>query len=180
MKRYLAGFGILGFLMITTIGFTIREPQPAGTALAPKSLSSSEPVMFTLQPKDTVPEVITSPSCIGEVLFPHSLHFEGMEFECTECHHETNAAELTFFHKEYFEEFWIDCTICHRESGETMLGAQACANCHHTHPASITDETLSAKVVIHQNCWQCHEVGTGQQASQYCAFCHGGPKMECW
>ncbi|MFQ5605012.1 MAG: hypothetical protein ACE5HS_17220 [bacterium] len=54
--------------------------------------------------------------------------------------------------------------------------AQTCSNCHHTSPANIADETLRSKVVIHKNCWQCHEIGQGAEASANCGFCHSGKK----
>ena len=124
---------------------------------------------------ETIPDVLVTPSCAGEVNFPHKFHFEDLEIECIDCHHETNAAGLNIPHEDYFEDFWIDCLVCHGRS-ETPAAAQSCSNCHHSAPNNIADETLSAKVVIHKNCWQCHESGTGQEASQSCKFCHQGPK----
>jgi hypothetical protein len=29
-------------------------------------------------------------------------------------------------------------------------------------------------VVLHQNCWKCHEVETGVEASESCEQCHTG------
>ena len=112
--------------------------------------------------------------------------FEEFEFECATCHHYINAAKLEFPHENYFDDFWIDCKVCHHESGSAKLTAQSCSNCHHTLPTNIADETLSSKVVIHKNCWECHEVGTAEEASQNCKFCHTGPTKEypvwasCW
>ena len=110
---------------------------------------------------------------LGDVRFPHELHYDTLELECESCHHETQATELEIPHQEYFEDFWINCAICHRESPATS-GPLACSQCHHRSPTDIADETLSAKVVIHQSCWECHEVGTGPQASQSCPTCHTG------
>ncbi len=115
--------------------------------------------------------VITSSSPIGEVRFPHALHAEEIGVECAGCHHETNAARLRLPHEEYFADFWIDCAICHRET-DTAAVPQSCGACHHAVPSSNADETLSAKVVIHQSCWSCHEIGTGREASANCRFCH--------
>ncbi len=76
-------------------------------------------------------------------------------------------------HDDYFEDFWIDCKVCHRESG-VASEPQRCSNCHHSTPAGIADESLSAKVVIHKSCWGCHESGTGVAASAACSSCHQG------
>jgi hypothetical protein len=62
-------------------------------------------------------------------------------------------------HPEYFHDFWIDCSTCHRKKGEAPLEPQACSTCHHERNGDLADETLSAKVVIHKNCWSCHEGG---------------------
>jgi len=97
---------------------------------------------------------------------------EDFEIECVECHHEVNAAPLTFPHKDYFDDFWIDCTICHKETGTASLEPHHCSACHHSGNGNIADQTLSAKVVIHKSCWQCHETGTGAAASKTCADCH--------
>ncbi len=116
---------------------------------------------------------IVSPSTIGEVIFPHSLHTEELGFDCSDCHHETDATRLRMPHEEYFEDFWIECEACHREN-DSPSAPRSCADCHHSSPASTADETLSAKVVIHQSCWECHEGGTGVEASRSCGFCHTG------
>ncbi len=153
MKNYLIAFSILVFLSITMI------------VLAEKNQEESK-----------IPQIIKSPSSTGEVTFPHQQHFEEFEFECQTCHHETNATDLKIPHKDYFDDFWIDCNICHHENGATKLEAQACSNCHHDSPINTADETHGAKVVIHKSCWECHEVGTGEEASENCKFCHNGPK----
>ena len=140
-------FGIVSVLLI-------------GMVLAGEESDSSQPKA-----------VIRSPSSVGEVVFPHKLHFEELEIECDECHHETDAAKLQMPHEEYFEDFWIDCRICHNDN-EVVSKPQACANCHHNSPANNADQTLSAKVVIHKNCWECHDMETGEEASQNCIFCH--------
>jgi hypothetical protein len=114
---------------------------------------------------------IVSPSAIGEVRFPHSLHAEELGFDCSDCHHETAASRLRMPHEEYFEDFWIDCRTCHVES-DSPVAPQSCAGCHHASPVSTADETLSAKVVVHRKCWECHDSGTGEEASQGCGFCH--------
>jgi len=129
---------------------------------------------------DTVemPDEIISPSSVGEVTFPHLFHYEDLEYECVECHHEINAAKLITPHDKYFKDFWIDCSICHNGNETAKMQAQACSECHHTHPYGIADETLSAKVVIHKNCWECHEVETGIAASESCEMCHSGERKK--
>ena len=124
-------------------------------------------------PVQTVSEV-TKPSSIGEVYFPHEFHFSDMEMECNSCHHEVSAKMLDIPHREYFVDFWIECGICHHENQEPVR-AQSCSNCHHASD-DCGDETLSAKVVIHKSCWECHESGEGLEASKNCKFCHSGPK----
>ena len=116
---------------------------------------------------------IVFPSAVGEVTFPHALHADDLGFECTECHHETAAAGLRTPHDEYFGDLWVECATCHREADAPAV-PQSCGGCHHASPTSTADETLSAKVVIHRSCWQCHDSGTGEEASRSCAFCHAG------
>jgi hypothetical protein len=75
-------------------------------------------------------------------------------------------------HDEYFRDFWIDCSICHSAEPGELMEPTACADCHHSDPIGIADETLSSKVVIHASCWECHDSGTGADASEGCSFCH--------
>jgi hypothetical protein len=125
-------------------------------------------------PQDEAPTAPAGedPAAIGAAIFPHDEHVEDFEIECNECHHETNAAPLNVPHKDYFEDFWIDCKICHNDQGGTSMEPKGCSECHHSPNGDIADETLSAKVVIHKNCWECHDTGTGVEASATCADCH--------
>jgi len=116
-----------------------------------------------------------APSELGEVIFPHDEHTDEMEVECEECHHETNAASLEFPHPELFADFWVDCRICHHEPDGPELEPQACSDCHRAAADDAADETLSAKVVIHKLCWECHEIGVGAEASEACEYCHTEP-----
>lgn len=116
--------------------------------------------------------IIKSPSSVGEVVFPHEMHFDDLGIECKTCHHEINAEKLKMPHDDYFDDFWIDCRICHHSDGGTTEQAQPCSNCHHESPTDIADETLSTKVVIHKNCWKCHEVENGEESSESCQICH--------
>ena len=134
------------------------------------------PVAIGQDSGDGPKSMIVFDSTVGEVTFPHEAHFDDLEIECEACHHETNAKMLHMPHEEYFKDFWIECGICHHPSNEPQE-AKSCATCHHC-PVNCSDETMSTKVVIHQNCWQCHESGEGEDASATCAFCHTGPKQE--
>ena len=137
---------------------------------APVAASSASSV-----PDSEIPAVIVSPSCAGDVQFPHQMHFDDMGIPCEDCHHEVNATKLDMPHGDYFDDFWIDCSSCHGESG-TPSTSQACSTCHHTDPTGIADETLSSKVVIHKSCWTCHEMSTGAEASAVCSSCHQGAR----
>ncbi|MDX1740962.1 MAG: cytochrome c3 family protein [Rhodothermales bacterium] len=106
-----------------------------------------------------------------EPVFDHEFHIDDVELECTECHHEADAAALTTPHEEYFEDLWITCSSCHRGE-EDAVGPQACVECHPRTPIGIADQTVSAKVATHLSCWECHDSGTGVEASENCSFCH--------
>ena len=146
--------------------FTIRSPMILATLLMALPAAGQSP-----ETRSESREIITSSTSAGTVEFPHSMHASDFEIECVTCHHETNAAALSMPHPDYFEDFWIDCQTCHR-AGASPAFPQTCSACHHSSPVTIADETLSAKVVIHQSCFGCHEGGTGQDASRNCGFCH--------
>jgi hypothetical protein len=116
------------------------------------------------------------PSSVGEVLFKHQLHIQERGIGCPECHHQIDAKKLQTPHPQYFKSSWINCEICHVESRKAERKAFTCSECHRTNPVNIADETLSAKVVIHRQCWKCHAVSSGKDASKGCAFCHAGKK----
>jgi len=111
-------------------------------------------------------------SMMGELIFDHEMHTDELELECDECHHETNAVPLNFPHEEYFYDLWIDCGACHHEAGSSNTEPQSCYECHDTNLRDIADERLSPKVILHKNCWTCHEVETGAEASESCKLCH--------
>lgn len=137
------------------------------------SLLSSAGSMAVPDPQQAPPTAdAEDPAAIGAAVFPHDEHVEDFEIDCVECHHETNAAPLRFPHEDYFDDFWIDCRICHHEQAPDAMGPRACSECHHTSNGNIADQTLSAKVVIHKNCWECHDTGTGAEASAACTDCH--------
>lgn len=128
--------------------------------------------MIQEEPQVKPKEIIISPSTLGAVTFPHKLHFDDLGIECATCHHETNAAKLEMPHENYYINFRIDCRLCHKMDGTTATQAQACSNCHLESPKSTSDEDLSAKVVIHKHCWECHEISIGKKAGQGCKSCH--------
>lgn len=138
------------------------------------------------------------PSSAGQVTFHHEMHVKALEVKCNECHHAVNARPigaprpegykasagkcpidvktLATPHPDYFKSSSIKCVICHVESDEAKQNAYTCSGCHKTNPVNIADETLSAKVVVHKQCWKCHPVGAGKDASAVCEKCHTGKK----
>ena len=123
-----------------------------------------------------IPSVKSFPSSVGEVTFTHETHIKDRAIQCVECHHQINAKKLDTPHPDYFKSSSIKCEICHNESDKVKQKAYTCSGCHRTNPINIADETLSAKVVIHKQCWKCHQVGAGKEASKACDFCHSGKK----
>ncbi len=116
------------------------------------------------------------PSSVGEVIFHHEMHIKDLGIKCVECHHSIDAKKLVTPHPDYFKSSSIKCEICHSEANAKKQNAYKCSGCHGTNPMSIADETLSAKVVVHKQCWKCHQVGTGKEASVGCGKCHTGKK----
>ena len=116
------------------------------------------------------------PSTVGEVVFHHEMHTKALSIKCVECHHQINAKKLNTPHPDYLKSSWINCQICHDGSEKAGQTVYACSACHRTNPTNIADETLSSKVVIHKQCWKCHAVSTGKEASASCELCHSGKK----
>jgi len=123
-----------------------------------------------------IPSEIRIPSSVGEVVFHHQMHIKDLGVKCGECHHQINAKPLSTPHPDYFGSSWINCKACHGEAEKVAQKAYRCSECHETRPKNITDETLSAKVVIHKKCWTCHAAAPGKEASEGCAKCHSGKK----
>jgi hypothetical protein len=119
-----------------------------------------------------MPGEIIYESSVGNVLFPHSVHAKDQDIECTECHHQIHAGELDTPHPGYMTSSWVSCNICHNTNPENSQKYYRCSYCHHSDPDDIADETLSSKVVTHKSCWNCHETGTGVEASKGCSECH--------
>ncbi len=125
-----------------------------------------------------IPSVRSFPSSVGEVTFTHEMHVKDRGIQCVECHHQINAKKLNTPHPDYFKSSSIKCEICHSESEKVKQKAYTCSGCHRINPINIADETLSAKVVIHKQCWKCHQVGAGKEASNACEVCHSGNKSQ--
>jgi hypothetical protein len=122
---------------------------------------------------DGIPEVIRIPASVGDVTFQHAKHVKERGIACNQCHHQINARKLNTPHPDYLGSSWINCRICHDDSG-AVKQIYTCSACHPATPVNVADETLSAKVVIHRQCWQCHQAGTGKDATTACAKCHAG------
>lgn len=120
----------------------------------------------------TVERSQATASLAGPAWFPHQRHFTELGIACRRCHHDVRAAELKMPHAQYFDDFWIDCRICHKPGKVIPNMPQPCVTCHRASPRNLADETLSAKVVIHKQCWGCHEAKRGAAASKQCAACH--------
>jgi hypothetical protein len=124
-----------------------------------------------------IPAEIRIPSSVGEVMFLHKLHFTDRGIKCVDCHHQINAKKLDTPHPDYLASSSINCSICHNGAKKTEHTAvYACSGCHHASPTDVADETMSAKVVIHKQCWKCHAVATGAEASESCVLCHSGKR----
>jgi DnaJ-class molecular chaperone len=104
------------------------------------------------------------------------MHTKDLSIKCVKCHHSIDAKELVTPHPAYTKSSSIQCEMCHGVPGATRQNAYTCSGCHEKNPTNIADETLSAKVVIHKQCWTCHPVGTGKEASVACEKCHSGKK----
>lgn len=142
----------------------------AGTA----SKAGASKAASTAAPE--IPAEIRIPSSVGEVVFQHQIHSKDFKIKCVECHHQINAKKLNTPHPDYFKSSSIKCEICHGGSENIGQKAYSCSACHRTNPVNIADETLSAKVVVHKQCWKCHEVGAGKEASKGCVKCHSGKR----
>ena len=117
------------------------------------------------------------PSAIGEVIFRHQAHVQERGIACADCHHQINAKKLKTAHPDYFKSSWINCEICHNDTHKAKPSFYSCSACHQANTKNIADETLSAKVVIHQQCWKCHAIGAGKDASSGCSKCHFGKRL---
>jgi hypothetical protein len=156
---------MLALLSFASLPPTAADSEEPERAAAPSAIEvADEPV--------APPPAQRPASIMGELIFDHDMHVDEQELECDECHHETNARPLDYPHADYFHDLWIDCGTCHRPAGSPDLEPQSCYDCHDTRLRDIADERLSPKVILHKNCWKCHEVETGAEASESCKLCH--------
>jgi len=123
----------------------------------------------------TPPKTVTFPSHVGEVTFPHAMHVNELEIECSACHHPVTAPKLSTPHPQYFTQCSVPCETCHGAS-PGRPGEHRCSSCHTSAVDPAHDAIPSTKVALHQSCSACHEIGTGQDASNNCETCHSGPK----
>ncbi len=133
----------------------------------PAAEQATPPAAPARRPK--LPGVITFESGLGDVLFPHKVH---QKMGCKNCHHQIHAKTLDTPHEEYLGYSWVNCGDCHDADTAISTSYYGCDHCHHSNLENIADETLTAKVVIHKSCWNCHLSGTGPEASERCSFCH--------
>lgn len=175
IKHFLAGASVI-FLVAACL--PSNNEDAAGKASPP--IASASPTIVKTKSSESgtaeIPSEIKIPSSVGEVTFRHQAHIRDRGINCVECHHQINAKKLTTPHPDYLTSSWINCKTCHNESGKAEQKVYMCSGCHHTNPIHIADETLSAKVVIHKQCWKCHAVGTAKDASKSCELCHSGKR----
>ena len=155
--------------VIALVAASLPSDATPSKAAPSKSVSSKAAML-------QIPAEISIPSSVGEVVFRHQMHIRDLGIKCVDCHHQINAKRLNTPHPDYFGSSWINCKTCHDESQRIVQKAYVCSDCHKSRPKNIADESLSAKVVIHKQCWKCHEVGTGKEASSGCEKCHSGKK----
>ncbi|OGA53386.1 MAG: hypothetical protein A3G25_06225 [Betaproteobacteria bacterium RIFCSPLOWO2_12_FULL_63_13] len=165
------------FATVSAVMFAAAGP-PAGAAppkaAAPETAASGAASLSVVAPD--IPSEIIIPSSVGAIRFPHQMHIKDLSVKCVDCHHQINARPLSTPHPDYFSSTWINCRTCHEQSEKLSKKAFVCSECHTARPKNIADETLSAKVVVHKQCWKCHAVGTGKEASKACEKCHSGKK----
>lgn len=173
MRRYFLAAASVVILVAASLPSEAAPSEAASKAASSKAASrAASPSTATLE----IPSEITIPSSVGEVIFRHQMHVSDLGIKCADCHHQINSKPLTTPHPGYFSSSWINCKTCHAESEKIVQKPYVCSECHRTSPKNIADETLSAKVVIHKQCWKCHEMGVGKEASKGCDKCHSGKK----
>ena len=177
MIKHLVAAGTAILFLAVSLPAT-SDATESNKSIAPAN--SSGPASISSKSSQTGAEEVPAEkrfsSSVGEVLFTHQKHIRERAIPCVDCHHQINAKKLSTPHPDYFKSSWINCKTCHFESEKAKQQVYACSACHQTNPKDITNETLSSKVVIHKKCWNCHDTGTGKEASQSCELCHSGKK----
>ncbi len=175
MLKSIILFGVtalFAFSIVSCADMEEEERQLAPTALFDSLLTHPEKVPASVTEFTHAPEDIVFPSKVGDVAFPHQMHVEEFELECSDCHHNINAKALDTPHEDYFNYSQIDCQVCHTGSSALMKEDYNCSKCHHSDPTHIGKEKITAKVAIHNKCWSCHDMDTGKEASEECSSCH--------
>lgn len=176
IKYFIAAAAAVFFAAVSLPSNT--EEVKAGKVFIP--IKPASPAVVTTDGSKSgageAPSQIKIPSSVGEVVFNHQKHIKDLGIKCVECHHQINAKKLNTPHPDYLKSSWINCQICHDGSEKARQAVYACSACHRTNPTNIADETLSSKVVIHKQCWKCHAVSAGKEASASCELCHSGKK----
>ncbi|HHQ49678.1 MAG TPA: hypothetical protein ENK19_12450 [Acidobacteria bacterium] len=157
----LAALAVLILLTVTLFGATVAGAAGKG---------SNKSTTAEAQP----PEKVVFPARVGEVVFPHAMHVNDLGIDCTDCHHPVKAPELKTPHPQYFKECQVACSTCHHADGTTRQ-THNCTTCH-GEPGPQSSRIPSAKVALHEMCGNCHDIGTGKDASASCSFCHTGPR----
>jgi len=164
MRKFYVSVGVLVFLIVSLPGNSQEAEQAAASPREAQSESAAS--------DSSLPDEITLESPAGKVVLPHDVHVKKLKLKCVECHHQIRAKELDTPHPDYLTSSQVNCQTCHDLDSKTRKKYYKCSDCHHSDPDNIADETLSSKVVIHKSCWNCHEAGTGVQASEGCSNCH--------
>jgi len=164
MLKFHVSIGVLFFLVFSLF---CHAQEVAQTEIVPGNVPADSPAIVP-----GLPDEITIESSAGNVVLPHDVHVKDKKLKCVVCHHQIHAAELDTPHPDYLTSSLINCQTCHGTNSETRKKYYKCSKCHHSDPDNISDETLSSKVVIHKSCWNCHEAGTGAEASAGCSNCH--------
>lgn len=165
-------------ILLAAACISSQDDVAAGKASVIAAPASPPPAKTKVSAPDSgdLPSEIHISSSVGAVVFRHQMHIKDLGVKCADCHHQINARTLNTPHPDYLKSSWINCTTCHSESGRVKQDVYNCSSCHQTNPMNIADETRSAKVVIHRQCWKCHPVATGEEASKGCEKCHSGRK----
>lgn len=177
MIRHLLAAGSVIFFVAACLPASENDVKASAVTTSLESASHAiVKTSFTESDGVKIPSEINIPSSVGDVVFHHQMHIKDLTIKCAECHHQIDAKKLATPHPDYLQSSWINCRICHSESQKIKQKVYTCSECHHTNLTNIADETLSAKVVIHRQCWKCHEMATGSDASKACEKCHSAKK----
>jgi hypothetical protein len=124
---------------------TSESSLQEGTGAAEKGVSSFAKkggvIEGVIKPKalppvsDQPPEVVEYNPKYGKVTFPHMLHLEGLEIDCSACHHEDiegGMSRCANCHNPPKKAFHKTCQGCHKklENEDKSTGPVRCRQCH--------------------------------------------------